>query len=49
MRRIVTPSKGFTWASSVSHLEVIIVELNKLIKALAEEKGYAYADYHSAL
>lgn len=45
----VTPSKGFTWASSVSHPEVIIVELNKLIKALAEEKGYAYADYHSAL
>ena len=45
----VTPSRGFTWASSISHPEVTIVELNKLIKALAEEKGYAYADYHSAL
>ena len=45
----VTPSRGFSWASSVSHPEVTIVELNKLIKALAEEKGYAYADYHSAL
>lgn len=45
----VTPSKGFSWASSISHPEVTIVELNKLIKALAEEKGYAYADYHSAL
>ena len=45
----VTPSKGFTWASSISHPEVTIVELNKLIKALAEEKGYGYADYHSAL
>jgi lysophospholipase L1-like esterase len=45
----VTPSKGFTWSSSVSHPEVTIVELNKLIKALADEKGYAYADYHSAL
>lgn len=45
----VTPSKGFTWSSSVSHPETIIIELNKLIKALAEEKGYGYADYHSAL
>lgn len=45
----VTPSRSFTWASSISHPEVTIVELNKLIKALAEEKGYAYADYHSAL
>lgn len=45
----VTPSRGFSWASSISHPEVTIVELNKLIKALAEEKGYAYADYHSAL
>ncbi|MBR6346458.1 MAG: acylhydrolase [Bacteroidales bacterium] len=45
----VTPSKGFTWSSSVSHPETIIIELNKLIKALAAENGYAYADYHSAL
>lgn len=45
----VTPSKGFSWSSSVSHPETIIIELNTLIKALAEEKGYAYADYHSAL
>ena len=45
----VTPSKGFSWASSISHPEVTIVELNKLIKALADEKGYAYADYHAAL
>lgn len=45
----VTPSKGFSWATSISHPEVTIVELNKLIKALAEEKGYGYADYHSAL
>lgn len=45
----VTPSRGFSWASSISHPEETIVELNKLIKALAEEKGYAYADYHSAL
>lgn len=45
----VTPSRGFSWASSISHPEEAIVELNKLIEALAEEKGYAYADYHSAL
>lgn len=45
----VTPSKKFSWASSVSHPEATIIELNKLIKALADEKGYAYADYHSAL
>ena len=45
----VTPSKGFTWSSAASHPETIIIELNKLIKALAEEKGYGYADYHSAL
>ena len=44
----VTPSSAFWW-SSVSHPEKIIVELNKLIKALADEKGYAYADYHSAM
>ena len=35
----VTPSSAFWW-SSVSHPEKIIIELNKLIKALAEEKGY---------
>ena len=45
----VTPSKGFSWSSSVSHPETTIVQLNTLLKALAEEKGYAYADYHSAL
>lgn len=45
----VTPSKGFSWSTSVSHPETIIIQLNTLIKALAEEKGYAYADYHSAL
>lgn len=45
----ITPSRGFTWSSATAHPEAIIVELNKLIKALAEEKGYGYADYHSAL
>lgn len=45
----VTPSKGFSWSTSVSHPEKMIIELNKLIKALALEKGYGYADYHSAL
>lgn len=45
----VTPSKKFSWASSISHPETTIIELNKLIKALADEKGYGYADYHSAL
>ena len=45
----VTPSTGFSWSTKISHPEVTIVELNKLIKALADEKGYAYADYHSAL
>ena len=45
----VTPSTAFWWSKEISHPEKIIVELNKLIKALAEEKGYGYADYHSAL
>ena len=45
----VTPSTAFWWSKDISHPEKIIVELNKLIKALAEEKGYAYVDYHSAL
>ena len=45
----VTPSTGFNWSTSISHPETIIVELNKLIKAYAEEKGHGYADYHSAL
>lgn len=45
----VTPSTRFWWSTSISHPEKIIIELNKLIKALADEKGYAYADYHSAL
>ena len=45
----VTPSTRFWWSTSISHPEKTIVELNKLIKGLAEEKGYAYADYHSAL
>ena len=44
----VLPSTHFYWASSI-HPEDIIIELNVLIKALADEKGYAYADYHSAL
>ena len=37
------------WSKDISHPEKIIIELNKLIKALADEKGYAYADYHSAM
>ena len=45
----VTPSTSFWWSKDISHPEKIIIELNKLIKALAEEKGYGYADYHSAL
>lgn len=45
----VTPSTAFWWSKDISHPEKIIIELNKLIKALADEKGYAYADYHSAL
>lgn len=45
----VTPSTAFWWSKEISHPEKTIVELNKLIKALAEEKGYGYADYHSAL
>lgn len=45
----VTPSTGFWWSKDISHPEKIIIELNKLIKALADEKSYAYADYHSAL
>jgi lysophospholipase L1-like esterase len=45
----VTPSTSFWWSKDISHPEKIIIELNKLIKALADEKGYAYADYHSAL
>ena len=45
----VTPSTRFWWSTSISHPEKTIVELNELIKALADEKGYAYADYHSAL
>ena len=45
----VTPSTAFWWSKNISHPEKIIIELNKLIKALAEEKGYGYADYHSAL
>lgn len=44
----VTPSKNFYWAPSV-HPEQTIVDLNVLLKALADEKGYPYADYHSAL
>ena len=44
----VLPSTHFYWASSI-HPEDIIIQLNVLIKALADEKGYAYADYHSAL
>ena len=45
----VTPSTAFWWSKEISHPEKTIIELNKLIKALAEEKGYGYADYHSAL
>lgn len=45
----VTPSTSFWWSKDISHPEKIIIELNKLIKSLADEKGYAYADYHSAL
>ena len=44
----VLPSTRYSWASSI-HPEDIIIELNVLIKALAEEKGYAYVDYYSAL
>jgi len=44
----VLPSRYFSWATSV-HPENLIVELNTLLKALSDENGYAYADYHSAL
>ena len=44
----VLPSTYYYWAPSI-HPEDIIIELNVLIKALAEEKGYVYVDYYSAL
>ena len=44
----VLPSTHFYWATSI-HPEDAIIQLNVLIKAVAEEKGYAYVDYHSAL
>ena len=44
----VLPSTHFYWASSIQPADAII-QLNVLIKALAEEKGYAYVDYYSAL
>ena len=44
----VLPSTHFYWAPSI-HPEDAIIQLNVLIKALAEEKGYAYVDYYSAL
>ena len=44
----ILPCKAYKWRPEVQPAPIII-ELNEMIKAYAQEKGYAYVDYHSAL
>lgn len=45
----VTPAVGFRWRSGVEKPAEKIVALNKMIRALATERGLTYIDLHSAL
>lgn len=44
----VLPCKGYRWSPEVKPAPVI-KELNSMIKAYADEKGYPYVDFHSAM
>lgn len=44
----VLPCTRFYWKTSI-HPEDTIIALNRLIRALAAEKRYAYVDFHSAM
>ena len=41
--------KDEAWNAQHNNIGQRVVELNKLLKAYAEERGFVYADYHTAL
>ena len=45
----VLPSDRFGWRPLKTEIAPKVMSLNKRIKALAKEKGYAYVDYFSAM
>lgn len=45
----IPPCSQFPWRKEVENPGQTIVEINKALKAFAEEKDYIYIDYHSAL
>lgn len=45
----VTPSVQFRWRKSVTGVAEKIAELNRMIKAYAQQNRIPYVDYHSAL
>ena len=45
----ITPCTGFVWRPEVKDAGQTIVNINKRLKAYAEEHNLIYVDYHSAL
>lgn len=45
----ILPANRFKWRPDMTGIPERIESLNKLIRALAERKGYAYIDYHDKM
>lgn len=45
----ILPANRFKWRPDMTGIPARIESLNKLIRALAERKGYAYIDYHDKM
>ncbi|MBQ6100699.1 MAG: acylhydrolase [Bacteroidales bacterium] len=45
----IPPCSEFVWRKEIENVGQTIVEINRVLKTYAEEKGLVYVDYHSAL
>ena len=45
----IPPCSEFVWRKEIENVGQTIVEINRVLKTYADEKGLVYVDYHSAL